>query len=205
MHRPPPSPLLRIGLGRGHDPLKHSSRVLVCSPASVHPGEIHLPLFRRPRPRIVAAGSPLASGPYTISADVRSGWVAAKSAQMQPASEPPKSTGRLNSAESMTTRRSSISVSSGGASVAESRSESPIPRRSTNTTRANDASRLQKPGEERIAPGDLEIVDPLRRVHELDRPISKHLVCECHIPIAHVMDVRNFHNRKPAPSVGMRQ
>ena len=64
---------------------------------------------------------------------------------------------------------------------------------------------VQKPGEERVAPGDLEIVDPLRRVDELDRSISKDLVCECHIPIAHVMDVRNFHNRKPAPSVDMRQ
>ena len=124
---------------------------------------------------------------------------------MQPASEPPKSTGRLNSAESMTTRRSSISVSSGGASVAERRSESPIPRRSTNTTRANDASRFRNRAKSGLPQATSRLLIHCGAYTSSTGPFSKDLVCECHIPIAHVMDVRNFHNRKPAPSVDMRQ
>jgi hypothetical protein len=55
---------------------------------------------------------------------------------------------------------------------------------------------VQKPGVEGIAPGDLEIVDPLRPIHELDRPVSERLICKRGIPVAHVTDVRNVHNRQ---------
>ena len=72
-----------------------------------------------------------------MSAEVRSGNVAANRAHIGPPSAPPKSAARSEPAASITAPMSSMS-SSNEPSV-RIRSESPVPRRSNTMSRENDA------------------------------------------------------------------
>lgn len=68
---------------------------------------------------------------------------------MMPHSHDPNTTAREDSAESITSSRSSVSVSIGGTASGENRSESPRPRRSVAITRA----RLARPRRNRARNG----------------------------------------------------
>jgi hypothetical protein len=79
-----------------------------------------------PAQGLSGAQAPLAKPPYTIKADTRRGYVAAKRALMEAPSETPIKTARRDPAASMTARMSSIRSSRQG--VPTARSESPVPR-----------------------------------------------------------------------------
>ena len=108
------------------------------------------------------------------SADVRSGNVAANSAQIGPPSAPPSSAARSEPAASITARMSSI-ISSNEPS-ARIRSESPVPRRSNMIRRENDAIRSRKRLVRRPPLVLLEVRHVAGREDEVDRPVAEHLV-----------------------------
>ena len=81
--------------------------------------------------------------PNTISAIVRSGYVAANSIAIGPPSETPSTTARSEPTASITARASSIRTSSDGSRSSDTRSDSPTPRLSNTITRANDERRVK--------------------------------------------------------------
>jgi hypothetical protein len=81
-----------------------------------------------------------------MSAEVRSGWVAAKSVHSDPPSEAPRRAARSDPTLSMTEVRSSICCSMMG--ISTDRSELPVPRLSKRIRRENEARRLRKRAQE---------------------------------------------------------
>ena len=120
---------------------------------------------------------------------MRSGYVAAKSAQSWLPWTAPSSAARSEPTASSTARTSSICVSS--VSV-RGRSERPVPRLSKRIRRENDASRSREAGEERILPRVADVAEE-RHEYEVDGPVADHLVGDRDVAASCVLDLGRLH------------
>ena len=112
--------------------------------------------------------------PYSTSACLRSGYVAAKRIDIGTPSEIPMSTARSDPTASITARTSSMRSSSGAGGTL--RSDRPSPRLSKRIRRLNDRQPAEEPRDRRVLPLEVEVTGEALHEHDVEVTFAAHLV-----------------------------